>query len=95
MRTKRLLLVLAVGLLLFALPSALFGQSCALCYTQAASSTQHFIQALRSGILILMFPPFCLSIAVTVVAYKRRNRFYEPWHRPEGGLRNSGEVPAG
>ena len=55
----------------------LYAQSCSLCYTQAASSTTRFIQALRSGILILMLPPMCLSIAVTLVAYKRRNQFYQ------------------
>ena len=59
------------------LPLTLFAQSCALCYTQAAASTARFIQALRSGILILMVPPMCLSIAVALIAYKRRNQFYQ------------------
>ena len=77
MSHKRLVVILAMGLMLIALPPALFGQSCALCYTQAAASTQRFIQALRSGILILMLPPMCMCIAITLVAYKRRNRFYQ------------------
>ncbi len=77
MSHKRLIVILAMGLMLIALPPALFGQSCALCYTQAAASTQRFIQALRSGILILMLPPMCMCIAITLVAYKRRNRFYQ------------------
>jgi hypothetical protein len=34
-----------------------FSQSCALCYTQAASAGARMIQALRSGILILIVPP--------------------------------------
>jgi hypothetical protein len=54
-------------------PQALFAQGCALCYTQAASSTQRFIQALRSGIVILMVPPMFLSIMFTVMAYRRRH----------------------
>ena len=65
------------GLMLLFAPLTLYAQSCALCYTQAASSTTRFIQALRSGILILVIPPMCLSIAVTLIAYKRRNRFYQ------------------
>jgi len=58
-------------------PHAVFAQSCSLCYTQAAASTHRFIQALRSGILILVLPPMALSIAVTYIAYKRRNDFYQ------------------
>ena len=55
---------------------SLFGQSCSLCYTQAAASTARFIQALRSGILILMIPPMFLSIGITVLTYRRRNEFH-------------------
>jgi len=58
-------------------PHTALAQSCSLCYTQAAASTQRFIQALRSGILILMIPPMCLSIGVALIAYKRRNQFYQ------------------
>ena len=56
-------------------PQALLAQGCALCYTQAAASTQRFIAALRSGIIILMVPPMFLSIMFTVMAYRRRNTF--------------------
>jgi len=58
-------------------PRALFAQGCALCYTQAAGSTQRFLQALRSGIVILMVPPMFLSIMLTVIAYRRRNASYD------------------
>jgi hypothetical protein len=72
----RCLLILA-ALLLLCTP-ALFAQSCSLCYTQAAASTARFIQALRSGILILMIPPMLMSIGFTVLAYRRRNTFHSP-----------------
>ncbi len=52
-----------------------FAQSCSLCYTQAAASTLRFIQALRSGILILMIPPMFLSVGITVLTYQRRNSY--------------------
>ena len=53
----------------------LAAQSCSLCYTQAASSTQRFIAALRSGIIILIIPPMFMSIGITVLAYRKRNQF--------------------
>lgn len=46
-----------------------------MCYTQAASATQQFIQGLRSGILVLIIPPFLMWSATLVVIYRRRNRF--------------------
>ncbi len=58
-------------------PQTLFAQGCALCYSQAAGSTQRFIQALRSGILILVIPPMFLSAMFTVMAYRRRNASYD------------------
>jgi uncharacterized membrane protein len=71
------LAIVLVAVLAIAAPHTAVAQSCSLCYTQAASSSQRFIQALRSGILILMFPPMCLCIAVTLIAYKRRNQFHQ------------------
>jgi len=34
------------------------------------------IQALRSGILVLIFPPMGICIGLTVLSYKKRNRFH-------------------
>jgi uncharacterized membrane protein YphA (DoxX/SURF4 family) len=67
----------AVGLLAFCMftAQAAHSQSCALCYTQAASSGARVIQALRSGILVLIIPPAFLSVGVTVLAYRKRDRF--------------------
>jgi hypothetical protein len=67
-------------------PQALFAQGCALCYTQAASSTQRFIQALRSGIIVLMVPPMFLSVMFTVMAYRRRNASYDDLLPEEGPI---------
>lgn len=73
-----LALVLAGAALLvfciFTAPAA-HAQSCALCYTQAASSGARVIQALRSGILVLIIPPAFLSVGMTVLAYRKRDRF--------------------
>lgn len=61
-----------VLLLLAPLPS--FAQSCALCYTQAASSGSHMIQALKSGILILIAPPTLMSVGLVFVCYRKQNK---------------------
>ena len=67
--------IVLLGALL--LPALAHAQNCALCYTQAAGSGQRFIQAVRSGILILMLPPMAISIGIAVMAYRKRNQFNE------------------
>lgn len=63
-------------LLLFVALTAVpvFSQGCALCYTQAASSGSRMIQALKSGILILIVPPTLGSIGMIIVMYQKRNQ---------------------
>jgi len=63
-----------LGFLFAILPQTLFAQSCALCYTQAASAGQRMIEALRSGILILIIPPTLMSLAMVYVLYRKRNQ---------------------
>jgi hypothetical protein len=70
-------MIIMVCVLAVLSPRILVAQGCALCYTQAAGSTQRFIQALRSGILILVVPPMFLSVMFTVMAYRRRNSYNE------------------
>ena len=68
---------LAVGifsLLAAAAPVPVFAQSCALCYTQAASSGSKMIQALRSGILILIVPPTLGTVGLIFVVHRRTNQ---------------------
>ena len=60
-----------------AIPSIVSAQSCALCYTQAAGSGDRLVQALRSGIAILVVPPMLICIGIAVMAYKKRNQFNE------------------
>ncbi len=66
------------------IPALTFAQNCALCYTQAAASGSRMIQALRSGILILVFPPMLICIGITWMAYKKRNQFND-YDSPETG----------
>ena len=69
-------IALAGLFLLFAsLPAS--AQSCALCYTQAASSGSRMIQALKSGILILIAPPTFMSVGLIFICYRKRNQTRE------------------
>ena len=78
--------VLLAGLtvLLTAVPA--FSQNCALCYTQAASSGARMIQALKSGILILVIPPTLGSIGMMFVLRHKRNQVRRPNYSGESGL---------
>src|SRR5580693_3203150 len=69
--------VALVGLIVLLAPMPAFAQSCALCYTQAASSGSAMIQALKSGILILIAPPTFMSIGLFFVCYRKRNQTRE------------------
>ena len=64
-----------VGLAMLAAPLPAFSQSCSLCYTQAASAGARMIQALRSGILILIVPPTLMSVGMIFIVYRKRNQF--------------------
>jgi hypothetical protein len=66
--------IMLVGLIILLAPVTAFAQSCALCYTQAASSGSRMIQALRSGILILIAPPTFMTIGMIFVCYRKRNQ---------------------
>ena len=61
------------GLIALAAPPLAFSQSCALCYTQAASAGTRMIEALRSGILVLIAPPTLASVAmIFLVRHKNK-----------------------
>jgi len=78
MRIEKPLRWVSVGLaglaLVFFSPAA-FSQSCALCYTQAASSGSRMIEALRSGILVLIIPPTLMWLVIAAIMYSKRNQF--------------------
>jgi hypothetical protein len=67
--------IVLVALVMLAVPLPAFSQNCALCYTQAASAGSRMIQALRSGILILIVPPTLMSVAMIFIVYRKRNQF--------------------
>jgi hypothetical protein len=64
-----------IALLMLAAPLPAFSQSCALCYTQAASAGARMIDALRSGILILIVPPTLMSVCMVFIMRHKSNQF--------------------
>jgi hypothetical protein len=71
---RRLTLIVGTVVVLFASALPAMAQSCALCYTQAASAGGRMIEALRSGILILIIPPTLMSIGMVYIMYRNRKR---------------------
>jgi len=74
-RPIRMIALAIVALVVLAIPVPVFAQSCALCYTQAASAGGRMIQALRSGILILILPPTLMSVGMIFIVKQKRNQF--------------------
>ena len=90
--------IVLVGLIILLAPVPAFAQSCALCYTQAASSGSRMIQALRSGILILIAPPTFMTIGMIFVCYRKRNQTRDDaGHESDGEWKNndsSDDIPS-
>jgi hypothetical protein len=74
---NRILVLLFVAAGILVLSPHASAQSCALCYTQAASSGSRMIHALKSGILILIAPPTLMTIGAIFVCYRKRNQTRE------------------
>jgi len=86
MRVERpflLIGIVLVALAVLAAPLPAFSQSCSLCYTQAASAGARMIQALRSGILILIVPPTFMSVGMIFILYRKRNQFRQADDAPD------------
>ena len=86
MKVRRPLLTIVIsllGLAMLATPLPAFSQSCSLCYTQAASAGTRMIQALRSGILILIIPPTFMSVGMIFIVYRKRNQVRQDHDAPD------------
>lgn len=81
----RLMGMLAAAAVCLALPVSALGQNCALCYTQAASTGARMIQALRSGILVLVIPPTLGSVGMIFLVHRRSNQFKRSDNAAEAG----------
>ena len=81
----RFALLAVVALVFLMMPLPAFSQNCALCYTQAASAGARMIQALRSGILILVIPPTLGSIGMIFIVRRKHTRFIRTDGADESG----------
>ena len=80
---RRSFLLLGTALVMLAVPLPAFSQSCAFCYTQAASAGARMIQALRSGILILIVPPTFMSVCMFFIVHRKCNQFRQDDDAPD------------
>ncbi len=70
-RSLRWMGLVLVGIVVLLAPLPAFSQNCALCYTQAASSGARMIQALKSGILVLVLPPTFMSVGMIFIVHRK------------------------
>lgn len=68
---------LSAALLVLVDSTAARAQGCAMCYNTAAAAKATAIQALRSGILILLVPVALMFIGIFVLAFRSAERFSE------------------
>jgi hypothetical protein len=65
--------VLAWCVLMLALVPSVGAQGCAMCYQSASATGPQGAQALRHGILILLFPTLTVFTGIFALIYRRRN----------------------
>ncbi len=70
--------VVAAAVLVLAGSAVARAQSCAMCYNTAAAAKAAAIQALRSGILVLLIPVVLMFIGIFLMAFRSKERFAEP-----------------
>jgi hypothetical protein len=58
--------------------SVALAQTCPACYNNAASQNPGLLQALKTGILIMMLPTLVMFLVIFTVVYRRRNSFHAP-----------------
>jgi len=78
-RIRRLLpktiALIAAGFAALGSWSTCFAQSCPYCYANAAAQTPGMLQALKTGVLVIMLPCLAMFIVIFAVAYRRRESF--------------------
>lgn len=52
-----------------------YAQTCPYCYANAAAQTPGMLQALRTGILVMLLPCLTIFVIIFAVAYRRRESF--------------------
>jgi len=66
---------ISVGATVLANSSVAFAQMCPACYQNAATQAPGMLQALKTGVLVMLFPTLLMFILIFGVAFRRRNSF--------------------
>ena len=69
---------LSAALIALATSSVAIAQTCPACYNNAAAQSPGLLHALKTGILVMMFPTVIMFIVIFTVLYRRRNTFHAP-----------------
>jgi len=72
-RVRLLGLIAVCAVIALALAPHATAQGCAMCYQSAAASGTQGREALRHGILVLLFPTLSLFVGIFGLIYSRRN----------------------
>jgi hypothetical protein len=68
----------SAALAMLASSSLALAQTCPACYNNAASQNPGLLQALKTGILVMMLPTLIMFVVIFTVLYRRRNNFNAP-----------------
>ena len=93
MLTGRQVLGGAAALVALGNSAAAFAQGCPLCYNTVAAAKPAAIQALRSGILVLLVPPVLMFIGIFFLAFRSRERLDDENLQDLRSARFSSEQP--
>lgn len=66
---------ISVGIAALVSPSVAWAQTCPACYQNAAAQAPGMLQALRTGVLVMMFPSLLMFILIFGVVFRRRNSY--------------------
>jgi hypothetical protein len=74
--------------------SVALAQTCPACYQNAAAQTPGLLQALRTGILVMMLPSLSMFIVIFAVVFRRRDSFNVDTDTPTELPQDLGKVAA-
>ena len=79
----------SVALMALGSSSVELAQTCPACYNNAAAQSPGLLQALKTGILVMMFPTLIMFIVIFTMLYRRRNSFHAPSDEETWPIRDS------
>jgi len=86
---REILARISAAFVALASSSVALAQTCPACYNNAASQSPGLLQALKTGILVMMLPTLVMFVLIFTVLYRRRNSFRAPGDEALEPIRDS------